>query len=607
MPKKYDFAGWASVNDVLCTDGTTIRQNAFAHDDGKTVPLMWMHGHHNPENVIGQALLENRPEGVFAYGSFNGTPTAEAAKQAVMHGDVDRLSIFANHLTKDDHKNITHGQIKEVSLVLAGADPEAKIVDTMIVHGDTVELDEAEAVIFHGEGHHITTVPGEIDVDIVAHSDKGDDSGKEGDEKVGDDKGKTVEEIFNTMTDEQRQAALTVIAAALEESESGEGVKHSDMEGEDMGYNAFDQGNDSEGSFVITHDDMKTLVSNAKRLGSMRESFEQFLDDNSIAHDDITYNKDADGNPYGIGNYDMLFPDYQNVTAQPQWIKRRTEWVSAVMSGVHHTPFSRIKSMFADITEDAARAKGYIKGKRKKEEVFSLLKRTTDPTTVYKKQKMDRDDVLDMAGFDVIVWIKGEMRLMLDEEIARAIVYGDGRLPSDEDKIDETHIRPIVKDDSLFVIKKDMAGADPVNAAKTFDDDHVRAMKEYEGSGNPVMLIQQSLYTELILRKDAHGYRLYKTDAELATALQVDRLIKIPDVIAGDVYSVTINFTDYNVGADKGADIGMFEDFDIDFNQMKYLIETRISGALTKPYSAVVIKRGTAQQSGGNSGSNAQG
>jgi HK97 family phage major capsid protein len=256
--------------------------------------------------------------------------------------------------------------------------------------------------------------------------------------------------------------------------------------------------------------------------------------------------------------------------------------------------------MFADITEDAARAKGYIKGKRKKEEVFSLLKRTTDPTTVYKKQKMDRDDVLDMAGFDVIVWIKGEMRLMLDEEIARAIVYGDGRLPSDEDKIDETHIRPIVKDDSLFVITKDMAGADPINAAKTFDDDHVRAMKEYEGSGNPVMLIQQSLYTELILRKDAHGYRLYKTDAELATALQVDRLIKIPDVIAGDVYSVTINFTDYNVGADKGADIGMFEDFDIDFNQMKYLIETRISGALTKPYSAVVIKRGTAQQSGGS-------
>ena len=600
MAKQYDFAGWASVNDVLCTDGTTIRQNAFAHDDGKTVPLMWMHGHNNPENVIGQALLENRPEGVYAYGSFNDSQAAEAAKRAVMHGDVNRLSIFANHLTKDDRKNITHGQIKEVSLVVAGADPEAKIVDTMIVHGEEVELGDTEAVIFHGEGHHITAVPGEVEV--VKHSDK---SKEKGDEEVGaEGNQKTVEEVFNSMTDEQRQAALTVIAAALEENESGEDIKHDDMEGVGMGYNAFDQGNDSEDSFVITHDDMKTLVSNAKRLGSMRESFEQFLDDNSIAHDDITYNRDSDGNPYGIGNYDMLFPDYQNVTAQPQWIKRRTEWVSTVMNGVHHTPFSRIKSMFADITEDAARAKGYIKGKRKKEEVFSLLKRTTDPTTVYKKQKMDRDDVLDMAGFDVIVWIKGEMRIMLDEEIARAIVYGDGRLPSDEDKIDETHIRPIVKDDSLFVIKKDMAGADPVNAAKTFDDDHVRAMKEYEGSGNPVMLIQQSLYTELILRKDAHGYRLYKTDAELATALQVDRLIKIPDIIAGDVYSVTINFTDYNVGADKGADIGMFEDFDIDFNQMKYLIETRISGALTKPYSAVVIKRGTAQQGGG---SNAEG
>ena len=582
----YDFSGWATRNNIRCSDGRTILKDAFKECDGQIVPLVWNHRHDESTNVLGHALLENRDEGVYAYCSFNDTVHGQNAKSLVEHGDITQLSIFANKL-KQQGSNVMHGVIREVSLVLAGANPGA-FIDSIIQHG---EESEEEAVIYTGE-------------DIVlehsgcggSSSDKEDkkklEHSKETDEeepKMAEEtkKEKTVKDVFDSLTEEQKTVVYAMIGQALEES-AGE----TDDEGEDktMKHNVFSDQQEETQSNTLSHSEMATIIGDAKRYGSMKESF--------LAH----------ANEYGITNIDYLFPDAKNVTNTPQFIQRDTGWVNRVMNGVHHTPFSRIKSIFADITEDEARAKGYIKGKLKKEEVFSLLKRTTTPTTVYKKQKLDRDDIVDITDFDVIAWLKSEMRMMLDEEIARAILVGDGRLSSSDDKINEQNIRPIWTDADLYTIKSVVE----VKSTTTSDEEAkaviraaVKSRKNYKGSGNPVFFTTEDFLTDALLLEDSMGHRLYKNASEVAAAMRVSDIVTVP-VMEGltrtdsetntlTLVGIIINLNDYNVGADKGGAVNMFDDFDIDYNQQKYLIETRCSGALIKPYSAIaIVKKVTA-------------
>lgn len=565
---KYDFSGWATKNDLQCSDGRTIRRDAFKDNDGQTVPLVWNHQHNDSQNILGHALLENRPEGVYAYCKFNDTPAGKNAKMLVEHGDVSALSIYANRL-KQNQGNVTHGVIREVSLVLAGANPGA-FIDSIMRHG---ECSDEEAVIYTGE-----------DI-ILEHADKED--------KMEDNKKEmTVQDIVDSMTEEQRNVMYALIGQALED------VKHSDdadedqnennNEGDDneMKHNVFDNQNENKANDTLTHAELASILADAKRYGSLKESVLQHAEQ------------------FGITNIDMLFPDYKNMNVPPEFIKRDTGWVAQVMNGVGHTPFSRIKSMFADITEDEARAKGYIKGNLKKEEVFSLLKRTTDPQTIYKKQKLHRDDVIDITSFYVVAWIKAEMRMMLDEEIARAILVGDGRLSSDDDKIQENHIRPIYKEESLFVVNAVMdKQADADKRAKAFIRMAIKARKDYRGSGQPTLFCSEDLLTDMLLLEDNNGRVIYDSEAKLATALRVKNIITVP-VMEGlhrmnnaegvaaecDLLGIIVNLKDYNVGADKGGAIAMFEDFDIDYNAQKYLIETRCSGALIKPFSAIVLE-----------------
>lgn len=598
MAKNYDFSGWATKNDLKCSDGRTIRRNAFKDCDGMTVPLCWGHHHDSPSDVLGHALLENRDEGVYAYGYFNDSPAAQDAREAVRHGDIKSLSIYANRL-KQDAGNVLHGMIREVSLVYSGANPGAFIDNAVIAHGDgTYDMSEDEAIIYTGENFDVS----------FAHAD---DVKKE-EEKVADEskapeggKEKTVKEVFDSMTEEQKNVVYFMIGQALkdagvdqdDEEETGdEEVEHSDNEGEeDMRYNAFDNDMDRQQSDTLTHDEMTAIISDAKKHGSLKESV--------LAH----------AEDYGIEQIDWLFPDPKNLNTTPEFIKRPDDWVSVVMSGVHHSPISRIKSTYADITEDEARARGYMKGKLKKEEVFGLLKRATTPTTVYKKQKLDRDDQIDITDFDVVAWLKAEMRGMLDEELAGAYLFGDGRLASSDDKINESNIRPICNDADLFTIKYAVAPdeAVPESAtsvelkapyyAKGFIKAAIRARKGYKGSGNPVMFTSESMLSEMLLLEDTIGHPLYKTEAELATKMRVSRIITLPDEILArgsyddkPVLALVVNLNDYWVGADKGGAINMFDDFDIDYNQMKYLIETRCSGALVKPFSAIVLYAGDA-------------
>lgn len=566
--EKYDFSGWVTKNDIRCSDGRIIRHNAFANNDGTIVPLVWNHEHHEAENVLGKVLLKNKESGVYGYGTFNNTESGQVAKELVKHKDITALSIYANQL-KQDNNNVIHGDIKEVSLVLAGANPGAYI-DSILMHGDYSETD---AIIYSGE---------EIE---LYHADDNEEEkmNKDMKKKQSDKKDdKTIKDILDTLNEEQMDAVYALIGAALEDGKNqtgkvSENEKSTEEDKDQMKHNVFD--NQSEDNALI-HDGMQEIIKDAKRQGSMKESF--------LVH----------AQDYGIENIDYLFPEAQNVDNTPPFIQREMDWVQKVMNSVHHTPFSRIKSVFADITADEARAKGYLKGKLKKEEVFTLLKRTTTPTTIYKKQKMDRDDVVDITDFDVIAWLKSEMRTMLDEEIARAILIGDGRSTSSDDKINEQNIRPILSDAELYTIKSDVeisASATGAEKAKAFIDQVVRSRKDYKGSGQPSLFTTEDMITECLLLEDQIGHKLYKSEAELATAMRVKEIIPV-EVMEGlkdsksqEVAGIVVNLTDYNIGADKGGAVNMFDDFDIDYNQQKYLIETRCSGALIKPYSAIAL------------------
>ena len=574
--ERFDFSGWATRNDLKCSDGRTIRKDAFKDNNGQKVPLVWNHQHNDPLNILGHALLENRQEGVYAYCTFNETEAGQNAKLLVEHGDVSALSIYANQL-KQRGSDVIHGAIREVSLVLAGANPGA-FIDSVICHG---EESEEEAIIYTGED--ISLFHAECDKKEETKEEKPVENEKkttEGEKKTTDSE-ETVGEVLDTLNEKQKTAFFALIAQALENADNSD---DDDEEEKEMKHNVFDQ-DETMKENVLSHSDIESILSDAKRSGSLKESF--------LAHTAT----------YGIDQIDTLFPEPKSMNTPPEFIKRDMDWVAGVINGVHHTPFSRIKSMFANITEDEARAKGYIKGNLKKEEVFTLLKRTTTPTTIYKKQKLDRDDILDITDFDVVAWIKGEMRMMLDEEIARAILVGDGRLTSDDDHIPEQNIRPVWKDDDLYTIKTKIT----VSTTAT-DDDKAKAMikaavksrKNYKGSGNPVLYTTEDFLTNCLLLEDTQGYRLYKSEQDVATAMRVSKIVTVP-VMEGltrtdsesktrTLMGIIVNLKDYNVGADKGGAVNMFDDFDIDYNQQKYLMETRCSGALIKPYSAIALE-----------------
>ena len=575
MPK-YDFSGWATKNNLKCSDGRTILKDAFKHNDGQTVPLVWNHQHNDPLNVLGHALLENRESGVYAYCTFNDTEAGQNAKLLVQHGDVTALSIYANQL-KQQGGNVQHGVIREVSLVLAGANPGA-FIDSILRHG---EASDEEGVIYTGE--YLELFHGEE----IQNEKKEEDKNMDNEMQHADER--TVKDVVDSMTEEQRNVMYALIGQALEDN----GVEHSNIEngGEEMKHNVFENDNNQEN--VLSHADMEQILRDAKRVGSLKEAVLQHADEHGDAiYDNYGIKPNSDGE--GIS---MLFPEYRNMNNVPEFIKRDTGWVAQVMAGVHHTPFSRIKSMFADIREDEARALGYMKGDLKKEEVFSLLKRTTDPQTIYKKQKLHRDDVIDITSFDVVAWIKAEMRMMLEEEIARAILIGDGRLADDDNKIQQQHIRSIANEDPLFAIHKDLVVAEGEERAKGFIKTVIRARKDYKGSGEPTLFLAEDMLVEMLLLEDKNGRLIYESEAGLARALRVKNIVTVP-VMEGaknlaktkNVLGIVVNLKDYNVGADKGGAVAMFEDFDIDYNAQKYLIETRCSGALVKPFSAIVIE-----------------
>ena len=581
--EKFDFSGWATKANLKCSDGRTIMKDAFKHNDGQTVPLVWNHQHNDPNEVLGHALLENREEGVYAYCSLNDTETGKTAKLLVQHGDVVALSIYANQL-KQNMNNVIHGNIREVSLVLAGANPGASI-DSIIMHG---EESQEEAVIFTGEDIMLAHAEDETsDEETITHADKEDKEEKmEENEKT--EENETVADVFNTLSEKQKNAVYAMIGMALEDASNKNKNEESEGGDETMKHNAFDQ-NDQNNENVLSHDAMETIINDGKRYGSLKESF--------LAHAD----------EYGITNIDYLFSEVQTLNKTPEFIKREMGWVQKVMNGTHHSPFSRIKSVFADITEDEARARGYMKGKLKKEEVFSLLKRTTTPTTIYKKQKLDRDDVVDITDFDVVAWLKSEMRMMLDEEIARAILVGDGRLSSSDDKINESNIRPIYNDEELYTIQATVTVASNATAdekAKAMIRAAIKARKDYRGSGSPTFFTTEDVLTDALLLEDTMGHRLYKNAGEVADAMRVKEIVTVPVMEGvkgkngGDLLGIIVNLADYNVGADKGGAVNMFDDFDIDYNQQKYLIETRCSGALTKPKSAIAIELNTTGAAG---------
>lgn len=570
MERPYDFSGWATRNDLQCADGRVIRRDAFKDCDGIKVPLVWNHDHATATNVLGHALLENRKDGVYTYGWFNETEKGQIAKELVSHGDITQLSIYANKLKQVGH-DVVHGAIREVSLVLAGANPGAKIEETM-VHSEDSEFGD-EGVIYTGEPiqlYHSEEAAEETE-EALEHADSKPD---EGEEKMNEE---TVQDVVDSMTDKQRRVMYALIGMAADRKETEK--KEDDEEETEVKHNVFET-DEAQGN-TLSHSEMQTIISDAKRYGSMKDSF--------MAH----------AAEYGIESIDMLFPEPKTMNNPPEFISREMSWVGKVMNGVHHTPFSRIKSVFADITEDDARARGYIKGNLKKDEVFTLLKRTTTPTTVYKKQKLDRDDTIDITDFDVIAWLKSEMRMMLDEELARAILIGDGRLSSSDDKINEGNIRPIVSDADLYTIKKKVtvktSATDP-EKAKAFIRMAVKSRKEYKGSGSPTLFTTEDWLTECLLLEDTTGRRLYADENALRSAMRVSSIVTVPVMegvkgpSSGDLMGIIVNLNDYNVGADKGGAVNMFDDFDIDYNQMKYLIETRCSGALIKPYSAIVLE-----------------
>lgn len=591
QPDACDFSGWATRNDLKCSDGRVIRRDAFKHDDGIKVPLVWNHQHNDPRNVLGHAWLENRPEGVYTYGFFNDSESGEIGKILVKHGDICALSIYANQLQQRGC-DVLHGEIREVSLVHAGANPGA-FIDSMLKHG---EDSDDEAIIYTGMPLYLSHSDADKQEDKADNGEKKETSEKKDDpeKKTDSDEEKTVADVINSMTEEQKNVMYAMIGQAMDDQ--GESDPESEDNNDDdskggtntMKHNVFDK-DDRQKENVLIHSDgsevsseeISTIFGDIKRYGSLKDSV--------LAH--------------GIDNVDYLFPDAQTLANTPEFIQRDTGWVKKVMSGVHHTPFSRIKSIFADITEDDARAKGYFKGKLKKEEVFGLLKRTTTPTTVYKKQKMDRDDVVDITDFDVVAWLKSEMRMMLDEELARAYLIGDGRLASSDDKINEQNIRPILKDEELYTIQATVSvqsSATEDDKAREFIRTAIKARKNYKGSGQPTLYTTEDILTDCLLLTDTTGRDLYTDVAQLAKKLRVKEIVTVPVMEGvngkngGALMGIIVNLADYNVGADRGGAVNMFDDFDIDYNQQKYLIETRCSGALIKPYSAIALELSTA-------------
>ena len=625
MGKSFDCSGWATKANMRCADGRVIMKNAFKECDGMTVPVVWNHQHNSVDEVLGHALLENRDEGVYAYVNFNDTESGQNAKLVVQHGDVNRFSIYANKL-KQQGSNVIHGVIRELSLVLAGANPGA-VIETVMMHGedsyeegyitpDIIYCIENVEPLFHAdtekkgeeemsketakpEGEETIkdvfdtltekqkkAVYAMIGMALEDDNAKGNENEKEKEKEVKhaeqptkDDENETVEDVFNTLTDKQKNVVYAIIGQALEDA----GVDIEDDEEDEGGnanmkHNVFDK--ETETNEVLTHSEMTEIFEDAKRCGSLKDAVLQ----------------------HGIEHIDYLFPDAKNIDSEPGFIKRDDSWVADVMNSVHKTPFARIKSIFADITEADARARGYIKGNKKVDEVFTLLKRITTPTTIYKKQKLDRDDVIDITDFDVIAFLKKEMRMMLDEEIARAILVGDGRTSSSNDKINEQNIRPIWTDDDVYTVK---AAVNVTNSttdaekAKAFIRACIKSSKEYKGSGNTVMYMPEDMLTDCLLLEDKNERVIYDTVEKLATALRVRKIVPVAvmENLKREVGSKThtlagiyVNLADYNVGADKGGAVNMFDDFDIDYNAMKYLIETRCSGALIKPYSAVAIE-----------------
>ena len=574
VKKGYDFGGWLTKYGIKCSDERTIQHGAFKDANGKRVPLVFNH-EHDLHSVIGHCDLEERPEGVYCWGSINEElEDGKYAKSLIKHGDLVGLSVYANKLTQAG-KTVTHGRIIEASLVLAGANPGAYI-DNVMCHSDDPDDNDGAIIQF------VEYTSPNIDLE---HSDSDENTKKEttnmAEQAQEKENGKTVQEIVDTMSDEQKNAMYVLVEAAYQEGvNEAKNVKHSEdleennseEETEEMQHNVFENGQNQED--VLKHaEGLDTIIKDGKRLGSLKESY--------LAHKA----------EYGIDNIDYLFPEAKNVTNTPIMIDRPQGWVSKVLGSVHHVPYSNIKSLYADITEDEARAKGYMKGNLKKEEVFSLLKRKTSPTTVYKKQKMDKDDIKDITDFNVVTWLKSEMRGKLDEELARAFLFGDGRLASSDDKIDETRIRPIVTAESLFAITKTVSGADADAKASDFIDKCIEAQEDYQGSGAVTAYMRTSYVTKCLLLKDKDGHRFYKSLTELATAINVDSIVKVPDSIMPEkLISINVDLHDYYVGADKGGSVDMFEDFDIDYNQEKYLIETRCSGTLVLPKSAMIIK-----------------
>lgn len=632
---EYDFSGWATKNNIKCSDGRTIMPNAFKDDDGQKVPLVWNHQHNDPAEILGHALLENRAEGVYAYCKFNDTESGQNAKKLVVNGDIDRLSIYANKL-KSHMNNVTHGCIREVSLVLAGANPGA-FIDSVITHSEDGD-DEEEGIIYTDEDLEIK-VDNDVkddeneDLDIVEaeevindtdeESDESEDNteGNEDSEEVEHSDEETVEDVFNTLNEDQQAVAYILIGAASEGKDlssdaefkvtvqnmmeslndkqkeavyalvgaASEGnsnnEKNKDNEGEDssMKHNVFE--NEEMNDTLVHSEIIADALADAKKYGSMRESFLEHAAANNIQ------------------NVDYLFPEAKELNTPPVVIKDNEEWVNVIMNSVRRSPFSRVKTTFAKMDENTARAKGYIKGKMKADIALSLLKRVTTPTTVYIKNTMDRDDVIDITDFDVVTWLKGEMRGQLNKELALAMLLGDGRNVSDDNKINEQNIRPIVSDDNLYTIKYEIkSGRDYKNTGNSASDNDslykgiirgaIKSRKEYKGSGKPTFFTTEDILTDLLLIEDQNGRVIYDSIEKLATAMRVSKIVTVPEMESRtDIYGIIVNFNDYTAGADKGGHVGMFDDFDIDYNQMKYLMETRMSGALTVPYSAIVLKK----------------
>lgn len=586
----YDCSGWATKANVRCYDGLVIAQDAFKECSGKVVPMVYNHDHSNVDNVIGHCLLENRPGGVYCYAKFNDTDTGKTARQCVESGDLSAFSIFANGLKKVG-STVKHGFIREVSLVLAGCNPGA-LIDEVVKHSADEDYEGGEAFIYNEDGLSLThgmDPEGNPLEDLTHSADSGDavtdDEATQEEAKMADEKneGKTLEQVYNSMTDEQKECCHALVGLALEEQEGGD---NDDGEEDDtVKQNVFDKDTNAT---VLKHsiEEINNVVKTAKSHGTMKAAFEDAgMDSDELAH--------------SIDNIDWLFPEDHLLDTTPRIIDKPDDWVSVVMGAVHHIPFSRIKSMFADLTEEDARAKGYIKGNFKKEEVFGLLRRSTSPTTVYKKQKLDRDDVIDITSFDVVAWLKQEMRLKLNRELALAYLLGDGRLAASEDKIDENCIRPVFNDSDLFTIKvqcKTTGLTTVEDKYKALIKQILRSRKEYRGSGTPTLFTTEDALTEMLLLEDGIGHPLYADEAALARKLRVKNIVTIPEMEGrkgakgGDLVCLIVNLADYTVGADKGGAVSMFDDFDIDFNAQKYLIETRCSGALTTPFSAMAVE-----------------